>query len=213
MFLSRCRPASARGHHTPGRAQPRRSADARLPPLIAPVSVDRPVRSRRFAALAPREAGLGSGSRRLGGRPRVPCPPRDAAAPARRRRDTAGRWARCSLCRETSAGARGRRVALLSVSRLCIDSLALFILLGYYYLEIKHGALVVGCRAQRNRDGRCAAACASSLVTRRPPAPVREPFMRPRPPSRSGRPRGKRPIQRTQRSERARGAPVGRSRC
>jgi len=55
---------------------------------------------------------------------------------------------------------------------LCKSKVLLFYI---YYLEIKHGALVVGCRAQRNRDGRCGAACASSLVTRRPPAPVRVP--------------------------------------
>jgi len=231
VFLSRRRPASARGHHTPGRAQPRRSADARLPPLTAPVSVDRPVRCCDRGVWRRWRRGTGVGLAPFGrGRPRVPCPPRDAAAPARpAARIPLDDGARCSFelagmqdgppvryrtrslteqhQQDSGPGRRDPRRR----ARGC--EVLLFFLL-YYYLEIKHGALVVGCRAQRNRDGRCGAACASSLVTRR--ARLRQcecPLKRPRPPSRSGRPRGKRPIQRIQRSERARGAPVGRSRC
>lgn len=233
MFLSRRRPASARGHHTPGRAQPRRSADARLPPLTKPVSVDRPVRCcdrgvwRRW-----RRGTGGSGSRRLWfGRPAA-CPVSAArrggsGAPCSGIPPDDGRDAASSLqvCRTDprsgtvlglSGAAAGLRTQLRDVRRAInratrpapVPRRRLFFYI--YYLEIKHGALVVGCRAQRNRDGRCGAACASSLVAR-----LRQcecPFKRPRPPSRSGRPRGKRPIQRIQRSERARGAPVGRSR-
>jgi hypothetical protein len=155
------------------------------------------LRSRRLAALAPRDWRVGLAPFVVWAAGRVSRVRRATRRLRRaRRRDSAGRWARCSFelagmqdgppvryrtrslrssCRTQDTGGtcvvRPARRRARSVTCKSIVLLILYLL----RLEIKHGALVVGCRAQRNRDGRCGAACASSLVTRRPPAPVRVP--------------------------------------